>query len=88
MAVTTVTAACGFSSTQLVFNDAYIWLVNIVGISGIIMWLGIAVSHIRFVAPTYSRVTALRPAVSFAVFPCGPDHRLRHVSGRHGRTEL
>lgn len=47
MAVTTVTAACGFL-TQLVFNDAYIWLVNIVGISGIIMWLGIAVSHIRF----------------------------------------
>ena len=47
MAVTTVTAALGFL-TQLVFNDAYIWLVNIVGISGIIMWLGIAVSHIRF----------------------------------------
>ena len=47
MAVTTVTAAFGFM-TQLVFNDAYIWLVNIVGISGIIMWLGIAVSHIRF----------------------------------------
>ena len=47
MAVTTVTAACGFL-TQLVFEDAYIWLVNIVGISGIIMWLGIAVSHIRF----------------------------------------
>ena len=47
MAVTTVTAALGFL-TQLVFNDAYIWLVNIVGISGIIMWLGIAVSHLRF----------------------------------------
>ena len=47
MAVTTVTAALGFL-TQLVFNDAYIWLVNIVGISGIIIWLGIAVSHIRF----------------------------------------
>ena len=47
MAVTTVTAACGFL-TQLVFEDAYIWLVNIVGISGIIMWLGIAVSHLRF----------------------------------------
>ena len=36
MTVTTVTAACGFL-TQLVFEDAYIWLVNIVGISGIIM---------------------------------------------------
>ena len=47
MAVTTVMAALGFL-TQLVFNDAYIWLVNIVGISGIIMWLGIAVSHLRF----------------------------------------
>ena len=47
MALTTVMAACGFL-TQLVFEDAYTWLVNIVGISGIIMWLGIAVSHIRF----------------------------------------
>ena len=71
------------------FEDAYIWLVNIVGISGIIMWLGIAVSHIRFRRAYLLQGYRLEdPALPLAVLPGGADHRVHHVPGGHGRTEL
>ncbi len=70
--------------TQLVFSDAYIWLVlNIVGISGIIMWLGIAVGHDRFRRAYLLQGYRLEDLpYRSPFFPAGPHHRFRHVLGR------
>ena len=48
MIVTALMGGCAFLTALVGEGVAYTWLVNIVGLSGIVMWLGIAAAHWRF----------------------------------------
>ena len=48
MVVTALMGGCAFLTALVGEGVAYTWLVNIVGLSGIVMWLGIAAAHWRF----------------------------------------
>ncbi len=78
----------GFLTEVMGDGAAYTWLINVSGLSGFIVWIGIAWCHFRFRrAYVHQGHDVENLPVPGAPVPDRADHRPRHAHRRRRRTE-
>ncbi len=71
--LTTAIGLFAFLTSFIGEGTAYTWIVNISGLCGFIAWVGIAVSHYRFVVPSLHKVEILKNYLQSVVVPNWPN---------------